>query len=97
MHLVLEPRAMPHDLVAPCRRPSLAFRRGVRRPDLRQVAGRLQTGERAGIYLVCLDVSLRDPFTCSGLAMITLATKGVSTRDTPMLDGRRLYLRAKLR
>jgi hypothetical protein len=54
MHLILEPRTMPHDLVAPCRRPSLAFGPGVRRPDLRQVAGRLQTGERAGINLVRL-------------------------------------------
>ena len=60
MHLVLEPRAMPHDLVAPRHQSALAFGRRVRRPDLRQVAGRLQTGERAGIDLVGLYVSLGD-------------------------------------
>lgn len=60
MHLVLEPRAMPHDLVAPRHQPTLAFRLRVRRPDLRQVPSRLQTGERAGIDLVGLDVSLGD-------------------------------------
>lgn len=60
MHLVLEPRAMPHDLVAPRHQPTLAFRFRVRRPDLRQVPGRLQAGERAGVDLVGLDVSLGD-------------------------------------
>ncbi|MGY4592776.1 hypothetical protein ACVWXL_000522 [Bradyrhizobium sp. GM22.5] len=60
MHLVLEPRAMAHDLVAPRHQPTLAFRLRVRRPDLRQVPSRLQTGERAGIDLVGLDVSLGD-------------------------------------
>ncbi len=35
MHLVLEPRAMPHDLVAPRHQSALAFGLRVRRPDLR--------------------------------------------------------------
>ena len=60
MHLVLQPRPMPHDLVAPCRKSALAFRRGVRCPDLRQITGRLQTGERARIDLIGLYVSLCD-------------------------------------
>src|SRR5215831_1720538 len=60
MHLILEPRAMPHDLVAPRHQPALAFGLRVRRPDLRQVPSRMQTGERAGIDLVGLYVSLGD-------------------------------------
>jgi Transposase, Mutator family len=60
MHLVLEPRAMPYDLITSRHQPSFAFGPRVRRPDLRQVAGRLQTGERAGIDLVRLYVSLCD-------------------------------------
>ena len=60
MHLVLDPRAMPHDLVAPRRQSALAFGDGVRRPNLRQISGRLQAGERASVDLVGLDVSLGD-------------------------------------
>jgi hypothetical protein len=60
MNLVLDSSAMSHDMVAPCHQPTLAFGRGVRRPDLRQIPGRLQAGERAGIDLVGLDVSLGD-------------------------------------
>jgi hypothetical protein len=60
MHLILEPRAMPHDLVAPRHQPALAFGLRVRCPHLRQVPRRLQTGERASINLVGLYVSLGD-------------------------------------
>ena len=60
MHFVLELRTMPHDLIAPRHQPALAFSLRVGRPDLRQVACRLQAGERAGIDLVGLYVSLGD-------------------------------------
>src|ERR1700758_4465842 len=60
MHLVLEPRAMPHDLVAPRHQPALAFGLRIRCPDLRQVARRLQAGECTGVDLVSLDVRLSD-------------------------------------
>jgi len=62
MHLILQARAMPHDLIAPRREPALAFGSGIGSPDLRQIAGRVQTGERTGINLVRLYVSLGDRF-----------------------------------
>jgi hypothetical protein len=53
VNLVLEPRAMTHDLVAPGHQPTLAFRGNVRRPDLGQNAGREQS--RLGELLAFLD------------------------------------------
>lgn len=47
-------------LVASRHQPAPAFGLRVRRPDLRQVPRRLQPGERSGIDLVRLDVSLGD-------------------------------------
>ena len=57
MHLVLDPSAMPHDLVAPRHQPALALGGGVGRPNLRQIPSRVQVGERAGINLIGLYVS----------------------------------------
>jgi hypothetical protein len=81
MHLILKPRAMPHDLVAPRHQPALAFGLRVRRPDLRQVPRRVQTGERAGIDLVGLYVSLGDRLHLQRIG----SRNGARTRDTAML------------
>jgi len=60
MHLILDACAMPHDLVTSRDQPALAFGLRVGRPNLRQIPGCVQTGERAGIDLIGLDVGLGD-------------------------------------
>jgi len=52
MHLVLEPGPMAHDLVAARHQPAQPLRRRVRRPDLRQVAGRMQARQDTRVDLV---------------------------------------------
>ena len=41
MHLVLDPGAMPHDLVAPRHQPTLALSGSVGRPNLRHIPRRV--------------------------------------------------------
>ena len=60
MHLVLDPRAMPDDLVAARHQPAQALGLGIGQPDLRQEARRPQRRQHAGVDLVGLDVSMRD-------------------------------------
>ncbi len=84
MHFVPEPRAMPHDLIAPGHQPAFAFvaASGV---QICGRYGRLQTGQRAASILSVFTCAWAIAFTCSGLAIITRATNGASTRDTAML------------
>jgi hypothetical protein len=60
MHLVLDPRAVSDNLVAPRHQPPEAFGIGVGQPDLRQEIGRPQRRQHAGIDLVRLDVRVGD-------------------------------------
>lgn len=60
MHLVLDPRPMPHDLVAAGDKSAQPFRGRVRRPDLRQVADCMQARQRRRIDLVGLDMRMGD-------------------------------------
>jgi hypothetical protein len=60
MHLVLDPRPVPHDLVPPCNQTAKALGGRIRRPDLRQVAGRMQARQHTGIDLVGLHVRMGD-------------------------------------
>lgn len=56
MDLDLDPRPMPHNLVAARRQPPHALRGGVRRPDLRQIARGIQVGQGACIDLIGLHM-----------------------------------------
>src|SRR5271166_342524 len=60
MNLVLDPRAVPNNLVAPRHQPSQALGIGVGQPDLGQEISRPQRGQYAGIDLVRLDVRMGD-------------------------------------
>ncbi len=60
MHLVLDPRAMTDDLIAPGDQPSKTLGGRVRCPDLRQVAGCMQVRQRACVDLVGLHMSMGD-------------------------------------
>ena len=60
LHLVLEPGAMPHDLIAARHQTSATFRLGIGRPDLRQVSRRMKARQHAGIDLVGLHMSMGD-------------------------------------
>ncbi|MFK4531857.1 hypothetical protein ABIA00_000040 [Bradyrhizobium ottawaense] len=82
MHLVLELRTVPHDLVAPCHQPTLALGLRIRRPDLRQVSRRLQIGERAGIDLVGSEFRWRNASGLqqgSKLGRETMQSRGLAT------------------
>jgi hypothetical protein len=60
VHLVLDPRPVPDDLIAARNETAFALRHGIRRPDLREISRRIQTGERAGVDLVGLHMRVRD-------------------------------------
>ena len=60
MHLVLDPSAMPHDLITPRHQPAFAFGHRIRCPYLGQVSGRVQTCERAGVDFISLNVGIGD-------------------------------------
>ncbi len=62
MRLVLDPRPMPHDLVASSDHPSHPLGCRVRRPDLGQIARCIETRERSVIDLVGLHMRVRDRF-----------------------------------
>jgi hypothetical protein len=60
MHFVLDPRPVPDELIAARNETTLALRHRIRRPDLRQVARRIQARQRARINLVGLHMRMRD-------------------------------------
>ena len=60
MHLILDPRSMPHDLVATSDQPAQPLSPRIRRPDLRQEAACLKLRQDTGIDLVGLDPGMRD-------------------------------------
>ena len=60
MHLVLDPRAMPNDLVAARHQTTQALGVGVGQPNLRQEVRRPQRRQHAGVDLVGLDVRMGD-------------------------------------
>ncbi len=60
MHLVLDPRAMADDLVAPGHQPTHAFGLGRRRPDFGEKSRRVEARQKSSIDLVRLHVRMRD-------------------------------------
>ena len=62
MDLVLESRAMAHDLKAPGNQPTFAFGGSIRCPDFRQVPSGSQACQRPCIDLVGLHVGMGDRF-----------------------------------
>jgi hypothetical protein len=60
MHLVLDPRPVPDDLIAPRHQAAHALGRRVRRPDLRQKTCRMQACQSARIDLIGLHVRIGD-------------------------------------
>jgi len=60
MYLVLDPGAVPDNLVPPRNQTAETLRLRVRGPDLRQEAGRVQARQNAGVDLVRLHVGMRD-------------------------------------
>jgi hypothetical protein len=74
MHLVLDLRAVPDNLVTARHQPPQALGIGVGQPDLGQIISRSQRRQHAGIDLVGLDVACAIALTCKGLATITRAT-----------------------
>ncbi len=62
MHLVLDPRSMPDDLIATRHEPAHPLRGRIRRPDIWQIACGVQAGQRCGIGLVGLQVRMGDRF-----------------------------------
>ena len=67
MHLVLDPRPMSHDLIAPRHQPAHPLGGGVRCPDLWQVARGVETGKRAGVDLVRLHMRVCDRLHLQGV------------------------------
>ena len=82
VHLVVEPRPGPHDLVAPGDQPSHPFGSRVRGPYLGQITRRVASvpAPTLSVFTCACAIAL----TCNGLAITTRFTKGVSTRDTDM-------------
>ena len=60
MHLILDPRAMADHLVAPRHQSAKPFGCRIGRPDLGQIAGRIEAGQRPGVDLVGLYMGVRD-------------------------------------
>ena len=60
VHLVFEPRPVAHHLVAPGHQPAQPLGRRVRRPDLRQIARRMEARQRPRVDLVGLHMGVRD-------------------------------------
>ena len=60
VHLVLDPRAVPDNLVAARYQPPEALGIGIGQPDLRQKVGCPQRCQHAGVDLVRFDVRVRD-------------------------------------
>src|SRR5215510_4402410 len=58
VHLVLDPRAVPDDLVTPCHQSAQALGIRIRQPDFGQEIGGPQRCQYAGIDLVGLDVRM---------------------------------------
>ena len=60
MHLVLDPGPVPDNLIAARHQPAHPLRRRIRGPDFRQVAGRMQAGQRPGVDLAGLHMGMGD-------------------------------------
>lgn len=60
MHLVLDPRPVPDDLVASRNKPPPTLGLGVGQPNLGQEVGRPQLRQHAGVDLVGFDPGVRD-------------------------------------
>ena len=60
VHLVLDPRAMPDNLVAACHQSAQALGIRIRQPDFREKIGSPQRCQYTGIDLVGLDVRMRN-------------------------------------
>ena len=60
MHFVLDPGPVPNNLITARDKPAHPFRGRIRRPDFRQITGRVQAGQRAGINLVGLHMGMGD-------------------------------------
>jgi hypothetical protein len=60
MHLILDPRAMADHLVAPRHQSAPSFGCRIGRPDLGQIAGRIEAGKRPGVDLVGLYMGVGD-------------------------------------
>ena len=57
---VLQPRALTHDLVAPCHLAPKRLRRLVGDPDLRQKAAGVELRQHAGVDLIGFDLRMRN-------------------------------------
>ena len=75
---------MADHLVAPRHQPALAFGRRIRRPDLGQISGRIEAGERPGVDLVGLYMGVRDRLHLQRIGDHHRFTNGAKTRDTAM-------------
>jgi hypothetical protein len=60
VHLILDPRAVPDDLIAACHQSAQALGVRIRQPDFGQEIGGPQRCQYAGIDLVGLDVRMRN-------------------------------------
>jgi len=74
MHFVLDPGAVPDDLVASCHEAPQTLGISVRQPDLGQEIRRAQGGQNTRVDLVGLNRAWAIALTCIGLATITRAT-----------------------
>lgn len=66
MHVVREPRSMPHNLVASGDEPSQALGRSVERSDFLKVAGGVNVRQRPSIYPVSLHNGMHDRLPLQG-------------------------------
>lgn len=60
MHLVLDPGPVPNNLIAARHQSAHPFRCRIRGPDFRQIASRMQAGQRAGVDLVGFHMGMGD-------------------------------------